>query len=84
MRCVPVIKKPRKKRDAKHNHGRVRVLPAQIVEHRMVACPDCHLRLGGISLSRVREVIDLAPPPTSGGNPPSDFQRLVCAVPEMA
>jgi len=30
----------------------------------MVMCPDCHLRLGGISLARVREVIDVpAPPP---------------------
>ncbi len=26
-------------------------------------CPDCHLRLGGISLARVREVIDVLPPP---------------------
>jgi transposase len=56
-------KKPRKKREAKHNHGRARAVPTQIVEHRIVTCPDCHLRLGGISLARVREVIDLPPPP---------------------
>lgn len=56
-------KKPRKKRDAKHNHGRGRAVPTQIVEHRIVTCPDCHLRLGGMSLARVREVIDLPPPP---------------------
>jgi transposase len=56
-------KKPRKKRDAKHNHGRARAaVPTQIVEHRIVTCPDCHLHLGGISLARVREVIDLPPP----------------------
>lgn len=56
-------KKPRQKRDAKHNHGRARAVPTQIVEHRIVTCPDCHLRLGGITLARVREVIDVPPPP---------------------
>jgi hypothetical protein len=56
-------KKVRKKRDAKHNHARLRSQPTQIVEHRIVSCPDCHLRLGGISLARVREVIDVPPPP---------------------
>src|SRR5215469_11321043 len=56
-------KKPRKKRDAKDNHGRRRATPTQIVEHRLLTCPDCHLRLGGISLARVREVIDMPPPP---------------------
>jgi hypothetical protein len=56
-------KKPRKKRAAEHNHGRPRSAPTQIVEHRIVTCPDCHLRLGGITLARVREVIDVPPPP---------------------
>jgi transposase len=56
-------KKPRKKRAAEHNHGRLRSAPTQIVEHRIVTCPDCHLRLGGITLARVREVIDVPPPP---------------------
>ncbi len=56
-------KKPRKKRAAEHNHGRLRSAPTQIVEHRIVTCPDCHLRLGGICLARVREVIDIPPPP---------------------
>lgn len=56
-------KKPRKKRDARHNHGRHRSVPTQIVEHRIVTCPECGLRLGGISLARVREVIDMPPPP---------------------
>src|ERR1700730_10530294 len=55
-------KKPRKKRDAKHNRGRGRGVATQIVEHRLVNCPHCHLRLGGISLARVREVIDLPQP----------------------
>ena len=56
-------KKPRKKREAKHNRARQRAVPTQIVEHRIVSCPDCHLRLGGISLARLREVIDVPPPP---------------------
>ncbi|HEU5384092.1 MAG TPA: IS66 family transposase [Ktedonobacteraceae bacterium] len=56
-------KKPRKKRDAHFNRGRPRSVSTQIAGHRIVACPDCHLRLGGISLARVREVIDVPPPP---------------------
>src|SRR5713226_9879143 len=57
-------KQARKKRDGKHNRARPRSEPTQIVEHRLVSCPDCHLRLGGISLARLREVIDVpAPPP---------------------
>jgi transposase len=57
-------KKPRKKREAQYNHARQRSVASQIVEHRIVACPDCHLRLGGISLARCREVIDVPPPPS--------------------
>jgi|SRR5947209_8032806 len=56
-------KKPRKKRESQYNHARKRSVPTHIVEHRIVACPDCHLRLGGISLARCREVIDVPPPP---------------------
>ncbi len=56
-------KKVRKKCDAHHNHGRPRATPTQLVEHRIVVCPDCQLRLGGISLARVREVIEVPPPP---------------------
>ncbi len=56
-------KKPRKKRETQYNRARKRSVPTQIVEHRIVACPDCHLRLGGISLARCREVIDVPPPP---------------------
>jgi len=55
-------KKPRKKRDPKHNHGRHRSVPTQIVEHRIVRCPTCDLHLGGISLARVREVIEVPEP----------------------
>lgn len=56
-------KKARKKREAHFNRGRPRAVPTQIVEHRIVQCPVCHLRLGGISLARRREVIDITPPP---------------------
>src|SRR5512135_1789957 len=42
-------KQARKKREAQYNRARKRSIPTQIVEHRMVECPDCHLRLGGIS-----------------------------------
>src|SRR6266480_482019 len=55
-------KKPRKKREAQHNRARRRRLPTQIVEHHLLMCPDCDLRLGGISLARSREVIDVPPP----------------------
>jgi transposase len=57
-------KKARKKRDAQYNRARPRSVPTQIVEHRVVNCPECQLHLGGITLSRLREVIDVpAPPP---------------------
>ncbi len=57
-------KKPRKKREAQYNRARKRSVPTHIVEHRIVACPDCHLHLGGISVARCREIIDVPPPPT--------------------
>ena len=56
-------KKTRKKRDAKQNRARPRSSPTQIIEHRLVHCPECHLRLGGITLARLREVIDIPVPP---------------------
>lgn len=62
-KLVAEEKKPRKKREAKHNHGRTRAEPTQIVEHRLVCCPTCGLHLGGMSVARVREVIELPSPP---------------------
>src|SRR5258708_38067327 len=56
-------KPPRKKREAQYNRARQRSAPTQIVEHRIVACPDCHPPLGGVSLARSREVIDGPPLP---------------------
>jgi transposase len=56
-------KKPRKKRAAQHNHGRRREAPTRIVEHRMVSCPACASRLGGVSVVRRRQVIEIPPPP---------------------
>src|SRR5205823_6972972 len=43
-------KKARKKREAQYNRARPRSTPTQIVEHRLITCPQCHLRLGGLSL----------------------------------
>lgn len=55
--------KPRKRRESRYNRARKRSMSAHIVAHRIMACPDCHLRPGGISLARCREVIDVPPPP---------------------
>jgi transposase len=55
-------KQARKKREARHNRARPRSEATQIVEHRLVTCPTCQLRLGGISLARCREVIDVPAP----------------------
>lgn len=46
-------KKARKKREAQHNRARQQAQPTQVVDHRIVECPDCHLRLGGLSLESV-------------------------------
>ena len=56
-------KKPRKKRAAQHHHGRRREAPTRIVEHRIVSCPACASRLGGVSVARRRQVIEIPPPP---------------------
>ena len=53
----------RKKRDAKHNHARRREAPTRIVEHPIKQCPVCASALGGISVARRRQVIELPPPP---------------------
>lgn len=55
-------KKTRKKREARHNRARRRSQPTRIVEHRVLTCPTCQLRLGGVSLARRREVIDIPAP----------------------
>ena len=56
-------KKPRKKREAQYNHGRRREAPTRIVEHWIGSCPECASRLGGVSVARRRQVIEIAPPP---------------------
>ena len=55
--------KQRKKRDAKHNHGRPREAPTLTVDHLIKHCPVCASALGVISLARRRQVIELPPPP---------------------
>jgi transposase len=56
-------KKQRKKRDPQHNRARRREMPTQIVEHHISTCPMCSSRLGGVSVARRRQVIELPPPP---------------------
>ncbi len=57
-------KKERKKREAKHNRARRREKPTRMVEHGIKHCPVCASALGGISVARRRQVIELpAPPP---------------------
>jgi len=56
-------KKQRKKRAAQHNHARRREAPTVVVEHRIKHCPVCANALGGISVARRRQVIELPPPP---------------------
>src|SRR6266699_6432578 len=56
-------KKQRKKRDAKHNHGRRREAPTRTVDHLIKHCPVCTSALGGVSVARRRQVIELPPPP---------------------
>ncbi|GAC1398703.1 MAG: hypothetical protein NVSMB49_07280 [Ktedonobacteraceae bacterium] len=58
----PEEKKARKKRPSEQNGVRRREMPTQIVEHRLDTCPTCSLRLGGISLARSRQVIELPAP----------------------
>ncbi len=58
----PKEKKARKKRQPEQNGVRRRETPTQIVEHRIDTCPTCSLRLGGISLARSRQVIELPDP----------------------
>ena len=60
------VKKPhdgQKKRDPQHNRARRREMPTQIVEHHISTCPMCSSRLGGVSVARRRQVIELPPPP---------------------
>ena len=56
-------KKPRQKRAAQHNRARRREKPTRVVEHHLSTCAQCGSRLGGVSVARRRQVIELPPPP---------------------
>ena len=56
-------KKPRKKRAAQYNRARRREKPTRVVEHHISTCGACGSRLGGVSIARRRQVIELPPPP---------------------
>jgi transposase len=55
----PSAPKPRTRRA--HGFARPRGTPTATVTHALDHCPDCGTALGGGSLKRTREVIDLAP-----------------------
>lgn len=55
-------KKPRKKRDPKHNRARRREKPTRIMEHPISLCQECGSRLGGVSVARRRQVIERPEP----------------------
>ena len=56
-------KKPRKKRAPEHNGvRRLEVNPTEIIAKKPDKCPKCQHKLGGISLSRKRQVIELPEP----------------------
>ena len=55
-------KKPRKKRDARHNRARRREKPTRTIEHQISLCEECGSRLGGVSVARRRQVIELPEP----------------------
>ena len=55
-------KRPRKKRDPPHNHGRPRAMPTEIRAHAYDTCPTCAYPLTGQSIAR-RGVLDLPLPP---------------------
>jgi transposase len=55
-------KKPRRKRDGKHNHGRKREEPTQTEIHRLEACPSCGGELTNHRQSYSRQIIDIPEP----------------------
>jgi transposase len=55
--------KERAKRASEHNHARRREVPTRTVEQAIIHCPDCGGALGGVHVGRVRQVVELAPPP---------------------
>ena len=59
----PGQKKARKKRAAQFNQARRREPPTRSVEHRISTCTQCGSRLGGVSVARRRQVIEVPPPP---------------------
>jgi hypothetical protein len=53
----------RKKREAQHNHGRVRMEQVdERIDHAMESCPDCGIHLRGGWVHRRLQVIELPPP----------------------
>src|ERR1700692_592001 len=62
-RSKPKKEGPRKKRAKEQNGARKREAPTHIEEHLIRTCPDCQGDLSGISIPRLRQIIELPPPP---------------------
>jgi len=55
-------RKPRRKRKPEHNRAWRLATPTRVERHVLERCPDCGLKLQGMSLGRRRQVIELPPP----------------------
>lgn len=55
--------KPRRKRTAGQNKARRRETPTRVVPLALAQCPDCGYALRGGSVARVRQIIEVPPPP---------------------
>lgn len=60
----PPAEKPktRQQRERRHNAGRRREEPTQVVLHALERCPDCGYLLRGHSQARTRQIVDLPAP----------------------
>ena len=56
-------RKARQKRNPEHNRARRVEPPTRVEQHALERCPDCGLKLRGMSIGRRRQVIELPPPP---------------------
>jgi hypothetical protein len=56
-------KGPRRKRAPHHNHGRRRLPPTRIADHRFTECPECAAPLQDHRLLHERQVLEIPPPP---------------------
>jgi hypothetical protein len=56
-------KRQRRKRAPQHNRARRRAAPTRVEAHRLAHCPDCGTDLAPQRLVRIRQVVEIPPPP---------------------